>query len=87
MPLAYVGGVRSLEGVGQLMADGFDCVALARALIHDPALVEHFRTGAVTHSACNNCNACVARIYDPAGVSCALGPANDPALTQQLAAC
>lgn len=86
MPLAYVGGVRSLEGVGQLMAEGFDCVALARALIHDPALVEHFRDGTVTRSACNSCNACVARIYDPAGVSCALGPGNDPTLTQQLAA-
>ncbi|CAB3777795.1 NADH oxidase [Paraburkholderia caffeinitolerans] len=86
MPLAYVGGVLSIDGVGQLMAEGFDCVALARALIHDPALVTHFRDGTVTRSACNSCNGCVARIYDPAGVSCTLGPANDPALTQQLAA-
>ena len=85
MPLAYVGGVRSLDGVGKLMAEGFDCVALARALIHDPALVEHFRRGTHARSDCNSCNACVARIYDPAGVSCALGSGNDPALTQQLA--
>lgn len=82
MPLAYVGGVKSLAGVEQLMAEGFDCIALARALIHDPALVEHFRTGHVTRSECNSCNACVAKIYDPAGVSCVLGPPNDPALTQ-----
>ena len=86
MPLAFVGGVKSMTGVEQLMAEGFDCIALARALIHDPALPEHFRTGAVTHSACNNCNACVAKIYDPAGVSCVLGAPNDPALTRMLAA-
>lgn len=86
MPLAYVGGVKSLSGVEQLMVEGFDCVALARALIHDPGLVEHFRTGKVTRSACNSCNACVAKIYDPAGVSCVLGPPHDPALTQLLAA-
>lgn len=86
MPLAYVGGVKSLAGAEQLMAEGFDCIALARALIHDPALVEHFRTGEVTRSACNSCNACVAKIYDPAGVCCVLGPPNDPALTERLAA-
>lgn len=86
MPLAYVGGVKSLAGVEQLIAEGFDCIALARALIHDPALVEHFRTGEVKRSACNSCNACVAKIYDAAGVSCVLGPPNDPALTQLLAA-
>ncbi len=86
MPLAYVGGVKSLAGAEQLMAEGFDCIALARALIHDPALVAHFRTGEVTRSGCNSCNGCVAKIYDPAGVSCVLGPSNDPALTQRLAA-
>ncbi|QVN23161.1 NADH:flavin oxidoreductase [Burkholderia pyrrocinia] len=86
MPLAYVGGVKALASVEQLMAEGFDCVALARALIHDPLLVEHFRTGHVRRSECTSCNACVAKIYDPAGVSCVLCLPNDPALTQVLAA-
>lgn len=85
MPLAYIGGVKSLENVEQLLGEGFDCIALARALIHDPALVEHWRTGAVTRSACDSCNACVAKIYDPAGVSCVHGPANDPTLTRMPA--
>jgi 2,4-dienoyl-CoA reductase-like NADH-dependent reductase (Old Yellow Enzyme family) len=85
MPLAYVGGVKSLDNVGRLMDEGFDCIALARALIHDPALVAHWRDGTVRHSACDSCNGCVARIYDPAGVSCVHGPANDPALTSLLA--
>lgn len=86
MPLAYIGGVKSLDNVRQLLGEGFDCVALARALIHDPALVGHWRTGAVTRSACDSCNACVAKIYDPAGVSCIYGPPNDPRLTTTLAA-
>lgn len=86
MPLAYIGGVKSLDSVRQLLGEGFDCVALARALIHDPALADHWRTGAVTRSACDSCNACVAKIYDPAGVSCIYGPPADPRLTTILAA-
>lgn len=85
MPLAYIGGVKSLDNVAQLMTEGFDCIALARALIHDPALVANWRSGAVRHSACDSCNGCVARIYDPAGVSCVHGPGNDPALTRMVA--
>jgi len=82
MPLAYIGGVKSLENVARLMDEGFDCIALARALIHDPGLVERWRTGETDRSACDACNACVAKIYDPAGVCCVHGPANDPALTR-----
>ncbi|SPS01905.1 NADH:flavin oxidoreductase [Cupriavidus taiwanensis] len=85
MPLAYIGGVKSLDNVAQLMAEGFDAVALARALIHDPALVAGWRAGTLRRSACDSCNGCVARIYDPAGVSCVHGPGNDPALTRMVA--
>lgn len=85
MPLAYVGGVKSIGNVAQLMEEGFDGIALARALIHDPALVARWHSGAVQRSACDSCNGCVARIYDPAGVSCVHGPGNDPALTRVVA--
>ncbi|MFS8933250.1 NADH:flavin oxidoreductase [Cupriavidus taiwanensis] len=85
MPLAYIGGVKSLDNVAQLMGEGFDAIALARALIHDPALVAGWRAGTLRHSACDSCNGCVARIYDPAGVSCVHGPGNDPALTRMVA--
>ncbi|MBB3011047.1 NADH:flavin oxidoreductase [Cupriavidus alkaliphilus] len=85
MPLAYIGGVKSLGNVAKLMGEGFDAVALARALIHDPALVAGWRAGTLQRSACDSCNGCVARIYDPAGVSCVHGPGNDPALTRMVA--
>ncbi len=77
IPLAYVGGAKSLANAEQLVAEGFDCVVMARALIHDPALVNKFRSGELTESGCDNCNACVAYIYHPAGTWCVHNPPND----------
>jgi 2,4-dienoyl-CoA reductase-like NADH-dependent reductase (Old Yellow Enzyme family) len=80
MPLAYLGGVKSLADAEAAMQEGFDCVAMARALIHDTGLVNKFRTGEVRASGCTNCNGCVPYIYDPAGTRCILNPPNNPAL-------
>lgn len=82
LPLAYLGGVKSLANAEQAMADGFECVVLARALLHDPALVNKFRSGELTRSGCDNCNGCVAYIYHPAGTRCVYHPPNDPALNR-----
>jgi 2,4-dienoyl-CoA reductase-like NADH-dependent reductase (Old Yellow Enzyme family) len=86
MPLAYLGGAKSLAGVQQVMADGFDCVAMGRALIHDPDLVNKFASGATTVSGCTACNQCVVMMYSPGGTSCVLHGANDVALNQAPAA-
>jgi 2,4-dienoyl-CoA reductase-like NADH-dependent reductase (Old Yellow Enzyme family) len=80
VPLAYLGGIKSLANAEQALAEGFECVVLARALIHDPALVNKFRSGELTQSGCDNCNACVAYIYHPAGTWCVHNPPNDPRL-------
>ena len=82
LPLAYLGGVKSLANAQQALDDGFDCVVLARALLHDPALVNKFRSGEATESGCNNCNGCIAYIYHPAGTRCVLNPPNDPQLNR-----
>ena len=82
MPLAYLGGVKSLANVEKAMAQGFAAVAMARVLLHDPALVNHFQDGSVTQSGCNNCNACVAQIYNQAGTYCVLKEPLDPALNE-----
>lgn len=79
MPLAYLGGVQSVTAVEQAMADGFDCVVMGRALIHDPDLVNQFHSGATPESGCDHCNQCVAMMHTPAGTHCVLGPDNDPA--------
>jgi 2,4-dienoyl-CoA reductase-like NADH-dependent reductase (Old Yellow Enzyme family) len=77
LPLAYLGGIKSLANAEQAVAEGFDCVVLARALLHDPALVNKFRSGELAESGCDNCNGCVAYIYHPAGTRCIRNPPND----------
>jgi 2,4-dienoyl-CoA reductase-like NADH-dependent reductase (Old Yellow Enzyme family) len=82
LPLAFLGGVKSLANAEQAVAEGFDCVVLARALLHDPALVNKFRSGELTRSGCDNCNGCVAYIYHPAGTHCVMHPPNELALNR-----
>ena len=85
MPLAYVGGSKSLANAEQAIAEGFDCVVMARALIHDSALVNKFKSGEVTQSGCDNCNACVAYIYHPDGTWCIKNPPNDSSINRVTA--
>lgn len=70
--LGYVGGVLSLDAAEQILSEGFEAVVMARALVHDPALVNRFRADPSHHSGCDSCNRCVALMYTPAGTSCAL---------------
>jgi 2,4-dienoyl-CoA reductase-like NADH-dependent reductase (Old Yellow Enzyme family) len=86
LPLAYLGGIKSLANAEQAIAEGFDCVVLARALLHDPALVNKFRSGELSQSGCDNCNGCVAYIYHPAGTRCVRNPENDLGLNRVPAA-
>lgn len=86
VPLAYLGGVTSAAGVAQLMADGFATVALGRALIHDPELVNRMHNGQQQRSGCTACNRCVTMMYTPGGTSCVLGAPGDAVLNSMPAA-
>ncbi|EPL15585.1 NADH:flavin oxidoreductase [Pseudomonas sp. CF161] len=86
MPLALVGGVKSLAAAQQVINEGFDGIALARALIHNPAFINDMQYARVTRSGCTSCNRCVMGIYDPSGVRCVLNGENDPGLSKRLAA-
>lgn len=86
MPLAYLGGAKSMEGVSKVMQDGFDAVVMGRALIHEPALVNQFRDGTATTSGCTACNECVVSMYTPEGTHCVLRGALPLALNQTPAA-
>ncbi|WP_126283292.1 NADH:flavin oxidoreductase [Burkholderia stagnalis] len=79
MPLAYLGGVRSRENVALALRDGFDAVAMARALVFEPDFVNRLRDGRAERSGCTSCNRCVVSMYTPGGTSCTLQPPNDPA--------
>ncbi|MDB5972623.1 MAG: NADH:flavin oxidoreductase [Hydrocarboniphaga sp.] len=86
MPLAYLGGAKSIQGIDQVIADGFDAVVMGRALIHDPDLVSKFASGAATESGCTACNRCVVSMYTPAGTHCVIKAAPDASLNQIPAA-
>jgi 2,4-dienoyl-CoA reductase-like NADH-dependent reductase (Old Yellow Enzyme family) len=86
MPLSFIGGVKSMDSIDKAMREGFDCISLARTLIHDPQFINKLKAGTVTKSGCTSCNRCVANIYAPGGTECVLGSPNDPALNQVLAA-
>lgn len=85
LPLAYLGGAKSIAGIESVLGEGFDCVAMGRALIHDPDLVNKFRDGRATVSGCTACNQCVAMMYTEAGTHCVLRPAPDVALNRMPA--
>jgi len=72
MPLILLGGVNRLATIRQAMAEGFDFVAMGRALLREPDLVNKLRAGASTEASCIHCNKCVPTIYG--GTHCVLEP-------------
>jgi 2,4-dienoyl-CoA reductase-like NADH-dependent reductase (Old Yellow Enzyme family) len=72
LPLVLLGGIKSLDVMERAMDDGFEMVAMARALIHDPDLPRKLERGEVARSGCVPCNRCIAEM-DAGGVRCVLG--------------
>jgi 2,4-dienoyl-CoA reductase-like NADH-dependent reductase (Old Yellow Enzyme family) len=70
MPIVALGGITKLETVESVLGEGFDFVAMGRALLREPDLVNRMRDGAVTGSACIHCNKCMPTIYR--GTHCVL---------------
>lgn len=78
--LGFLGGVQSLDGARDALNRGFDGIAMARALLHDPALIGKWQQGANQTSGCTACNRCVVAMYSPSGTHCPeVGNAIDPA--------
>jgi 2,4-dienoyl-CoA reductase-like NADH-dependent reductase (Old Yellow Enzyme family) len=71
VPLVLLGGLLSLDNLDAAMDEGFDFVAMGRALIADPDLVRRMERGRATRSRCISCNKCVAEM-DRGGVRCVL---------------
>lgn len=86
IPLAYLGGLTSADGVRTLLAEGFEAMAMGRVLIHDPSWVNQLRDGIMQRSGCTACNRCVAMMYTEGGTSCVLGKPGDPQLNHTPAA-
>jgi 2,4-dienoyl-CoA reductase-like NADH-dependent reductase (Old Yellow Enzyme family) len=71
MPLAYLGGVDSREGIKEILNAGFDFIAMARALIHDPDFLIKLKANRIEKSECTRCNKCVVEM-DRGGVKCVI---------------
>ena len=63
MPLMLLGGINRLDTMEQAMADGFDFVAMGRAVLREPDLVNRLAAGRATEGACIHCNRCMPTIY------------------------
>ena len=60
VPLAVVGGMRSLSVMEEAIESGaVDCVSLCRPLIREPDLIERWRNGDTRPADCLSCGACM----------------------------
>ena len=70
MPLVLLGGINRIETAQQALAEGFQYVALGRALLREPNLLNRWQGGDATESLCIHCNKCMPTIYQ--GTHCVL---------------
>ena len=70
MPLILLGGINRLDTVTGALDEGFDFVAMGRALLREPDLIARWQRGATHESLCVHCNKCMATIYR--GTRCVL---------------
>jgi 2,4-dienoyl-CoA reductase-like NADH-dependent reductase (Old Yellow Enzyme family) len=62
LPLIYVGGAVSRDGIETVLDSGFEFVQMGRALLNDPEFVNHLKQGA-ERCTCDHVNYCIARMY------------------------
>ena len=70
LPLMLLGGVNRRETLDLAMAEGFEYVAMARALLREPDLVSRMQAGRTAAGLCTHCNQCMPTIYS--GTRCVL---------------
>jgi 2,4-dienoyl-CoA reductase-like NADH-dependent reductase (Old Yellow Enzyme family) len=66
MPLILLGGITNRETMDLAMSEGFDFVAMGRAVLAEPDLVNRIQADGAANSVkslCTHCNQCMATIY------------------------
>lgn len=63
LPLVLLGGVTSVEGMETAMREGFEYVAMGRALLREPDLVARMTRDRGHRSLCNHNNRCMATTF------------------------
>ncbi|MCX6397052.1 MAG: NADH:flavin oxidoreductase [Propionibacteriales bacterium] len=61
MPLIMLGGINDKATMDRAMAEGFELVAMGRALLREPDLINRMQAGETTRGVCSHCNLCMAR--------------------------
>ncbi|MHC3820490.1 NADH:flavin oxidoreductase [Streptomyces sp. DT9] len=59
LPMILLGGITDRPGMDLAMREGFEYVAMARALLREPDLINRLRDDATTPSLCIHCNKCM----------------------------
>jgi 2,4-dienoyl-CoA reductase-like NADH-dependent reductase (Old Yellow Enzyme family) len=75
MPLILLGGINRLDTITGALAEGFDLVAMARALLREPDLPNRLAAGERAEGLCIHCNQCLPTIYS--GTRCVLVEAGE----------
>jgi 2,4-dienoyl-CoA reductase-like NADH-dependent reductase (Old Yellow Enzyme family) len=70
LPLILLGGITTRDTMDRAMGEGFQFVALARALLREPDLIGRIADDPATPSLCVHCNRCMPTIYT--GTRCPL---------------
>ncbi|MGA4992217.1 NADH:flavin oxidoreductase [Nonomuraea bangladeshensis] len=70
LPLVLLGGISQRATMDLAMAEGFEFVAMARALLREPDLINRMRKEPGTRSLCIHCNKCMPTIFT--GTHCVL---------------
>ncbi|HEX9681822.1 MAG TPA: NADH:flavin oxidoreductase [Acidimicrobiales bacterium] len=70
LPLVLLGGINRRSTIDAAMAEGFEFVAMGRALLREPDLPNRMAAGATDESLCVHCNKCMPTIYR--GTHCVL---------------
>ena len=63
LPLIYVGGLVARDKIDMVLNSGFDFVAMARALVNEPAFVNRMKEEGDVRCACEHANYCIGRMY------------------------
>jgi 2,4-dienoyl-CoA reductase-like NADH-dependent reductase (Old Yellow Enzyme family) len=70
MPLILLGGINRRATIEQAMEEGFEFVAMGRALLREPDLINRYASEEANDSLCVHCNKCMASIYQ--GTHCVI---------------
>jgi 2,4-dienoyl-CoA reductase-like NADH-dependent reductase (Old Yellow Enzyme family) len=76
LPMVLLGGVSNLPIMTEAMQEGFEFVAMGRALLREPDLINRLQVEPGTRSLCNHNNKCMTTIFG-GGTRCVLVPEGD----------